>query len=68
MFKQGKLTTEEKVNVISELRLTYPLKILLQTLVLVKSIYYCSLSKPDNGDKKGTANKIEEIFFKHKER
>lgn len=56
-------TTEEKVNVVSELRLTYPLMILLQVSSLAKSVYYYTLSKIDKDDKnKEIIDKIKEIF------
>lgn len=38
-------TTEEKVNVVSELRLKYDLKILLKISDLARSTYYYTLSK-----------------------
>ena len=44
-------TTEEKVKVVSELRLTYPLMILLKISGLAKSVYYYTLSKNDKDDK-----------------
>ena len=44
-------TTEEKVSVVSELRLIYPLMILLQVSGLAKSVYYYTLSKIDKDDK-----------------
>ncbi len=40
-------TLEEKVKVVSELRLTYPLMILLKIYSLSKSVYYYTLSKTD---------------------
>ena len=62
-------TTEEKVNVVSELRLTYPLMILLQVSGLAKSVYYYTLSKTDKDDKnKKIIEKIKEIFINNKER
>ena len=62
-------TTEEKVNVVSELRLIYPLMILLQVSGLAKSVYYYTLSKIDKDDKnKEIIDKIKEIFINNKER
>ena len=62
-------TTEEKVNVVSELQLTYPLMILLQVSGLAKSVYYYTLSKIDKDDKnKEIIDKIKEIFINNKER
>ena len=62
-------TTEEKVNVVSELRLTYPLMILLKVSSLAKSVYYYTLSKTNKDDKnKEIINKIKEIFINNKER
>ena len=57
-------TTEEKVNVVSELQLTYPLMILLKISFLAKSVYYYTLSKNDKDDKnKEIIYKIKEIFI-----
>jgi len=62
-------TTEEKVNVVSELRLKYPLKILLKVSCLAKSVYYYTLAKIDKDDKnKEIIEKIKEIFENNKER
>ena len=62
-------TTEEKVNVVSELRLTYPLTILLKVSGLAKSVYYYTLSKTDKDSKnKEIIDKIKEIFINNKER
>ncbi|MCB5406075.1 MULTISPECIES: IS3 family transposase [Thomasclavelia] len=62
-------TTEEKVNVVSELRLIYPLAILLKVSGLAKSVYYYTLSKIDKDDKnKEIIDKIKEIFINNKER
>ena len=44
-------TPEEKVNVVSELRLKYPLMILLKVSGLAKSVYYYTLSKNDKDEK-----------------
>ena len=56
-------TTEEKVNVVSELQLTYPLMILLKILGLAKSVYYYTLSKIDKDDKnKEIVDKIKGIL------
>lgn len=64
-----KSTTEEKVRVVSELRLIYPLMILLKVSGLAKSVYYYTLSKIDKDDKnKEIIEKIKEIFFDNKER
>ena len=55
--------------VVNELRLIYPLKILLQISGLAKSVYYYTLSKTDKDNKnKIIIDKIKEIFFYHKER
>ncbi|MDD6879412.1 MAG: IS3 family transposase [bacterium] len=60
---------QKKVNVVSELRLTYPLMILLQVSGLAKSVYYYTLSKNDKDDKnKEIIDKIKEIFINNKER
>ena len=62
-------TTEEKVSVVSELRLKYPLMILLKVSGLAKSVYYYTLSKTDKDDKnKDIIEKIKEIFINNKER
>ena len=59
-------TLEEKVKVVSELRLTYPLMILLKVSGLAKSVYYYTLSKNDKDDKnKEFIEKIKEICFAH---
>ena len=51
--------TEEKVNVVSELRLKYPLMILLKVSGLAKSVYYYTLSKinKENKNKEIITNK-----------
>ena len=55
--------------VVSELRLIYPLKILLKVSEVKKSTFYYTLSKVDKDDKnKSIIDKIKEIFFYHKER
>ena len=55
--------------VVSELRLIYPLKILLNVSGVKKSTFYYTLSKVDKDDKnKSIIDKIKEIFFYHKER
>ena len=55
--------------VVSELRLIYPLKILLKISEVKKSTFYYTLSKVDKDDKnKSIIDKIKEIFFYHKER
>ncbi|MCX4255221.1 IS3 family transposase [Romboutsia ilealis] len=60
---------QKKVNVVSELRLKYPLMILLQVSGLAKSVYYYTLSKVDKDDKnKEIIDKIKEIFISNKER
>ena len=57
------------MNVVKELRLTYPLMILLKVSELAKSVYYYTLSKNDKDDKnKEITNKIKEIFINNKER
>ena len=57
------------MNVVSELRLKYPLMILLQVSGLAKSVYYYTLSKVDKDDKnKEIIDKIKEIFISNKER
>ena len=57
------------MNVVKELRLTYPLMILLKVSGLAKSVYYYTLSKTDKDDKnKEITNKIKEIFINNKER
>ena len=62
-------TTEEKANVVSELRLTYSLKILLKVSGLAKSVYYYTLAKTDKDNKnKEIIDKIKEIFLNNKER
>jgi len=59
-------TKEEKVNVVSELRLTYSLKLLLKIYGLVKSVYYYTLSKTDKDEKSNEIiDKIKEILFKY---
>ncbi len=64
-----KARVEEKVNVVSELRLIYPLMILLKVSGLAKSVYYYTLSKIDKDDKnKEIIDKIKEIFINNKER
>ena len=64
-----KARVEEKVNVVSELRLIYPLMILLQVSGLAKSVYYYTLYKIDKDDKnKEIIDKIKEIFINNKER
>ncbi len=61
-------TTEKKVDVVSELRLKYDLKILLKISSLARSTYY-TLSKTNKDDKnKEIIAKIKEIFFNNKER
>ncbi|MBQ3142743.1 MAG: IS3 family transposase [Bacilli bacterium] len=60
---------QKKVNVVSELRLKYPLMILLKISGLSKSVYYYTLSKTDKDDKnKEIIDKIKEIFINNKER
>ncbi|HBP13341.1 MAG TPA: IS3 family transposase [Firmicutes bacterium] len=60
---------QKKVSVVSELRLIYPLMILLQVSGLAKSVYYYTLSKIDKDDKnKEIIDKIKEIFINNKER
>ena len=55
--------------VVSELRLIYPLKILLNVSGVKKSTFYYTLSKVDKDNKnKSIIDKIKEIFFYHKER
>lgn len=55
--------------VVNELRLIYPLKILLKVSEVKKSTFYYTLSKVDKDDKnKNIIDKIKEIFFYHKER
>ena len=55
--------------VVSELRLIYPLKILLNVSGVRKSTFYYTLSKVDKDEKnKSIIDKIKEIFFYHKER
>ena len=62
-------TTEEKVNVVSELRLKYDLKILLKISDLARSTYYYTLSKTNkDGKNKEIIEKIKEIFINNKER
>ena len=62
-------TTEEKVNDVSELRLKYPIKILLQISGVARSVFYYNLSNTDKDDKnKEIINKIKEIFINNKER
>ena len=57
--------TEEKVNVVSELRLTYPLMILLQGSGLAKSVYYYTLSKIYKDNKnKGIIEQINDMLNK----
>jgi len=69
LYLKEESTTEEKVNVVSELRLIYPLMILLKVSGLAKSVYYYTLSKTDKDDKnKEIINKIKEIFINNKER
>lgn len=54
-------TTEEKVTVVSELRLKYDLKILLKISDLARSTYYYTLSKTNKDDKnKEIIEKIKE--------
>ncbi|MDD6388810.1 MAG: IS3 family transposase [Bacilli bacterium] len=61
--------TEEKVNVVSELRLIYPLMILLKISDFAKSVYYYyTLVKIDKDEEnKKVINKIKEIFINNKE-
>ena len=60
MFKQVRI---KKVNVVSVLRLKYDLKIFFKISSLVKSIYYCTLSKTNKDDKnKEIIDKIKEIL------
>ena len=60
---------EEKVTVVCELRLTYPLMILLKVSGLAKSTFYYTLSKIDKDNKnKEIIAKIKEIFNDNKER
>ena len=55
--------------VVNELRLIYPLKILLKVSEVKKTTFYYTLSKVDKDDKnKSIIDKIKEIFFYHKER
>ncbi len=57
------------MTVVKELRLKYPLKILLQISGLAKSVYYYTLSKEDKDNKnKEIIEKIKEIFYHHKKR
>ena len=57
------------MNVVSELRLTYSLTILLQVSGLAKSVYYYTLSKIDKDEKnREIIDKIKEIFINNKER
>ena len=52
------------MNVVNELRLIYPLMILLKVSGLAKSVYYYTLSKKDKDDKnKEIIEKIKEIYL-----
>lgn len=69
MFNKGIINNRKKVNVVIELRLKYPLMILLQVSGLAKFVYYYTLSKANRGDKnKEIIYKIKEIFITNKER
>lgn len=62
-------TNKEKTIVIEELRLTYPLKILLKVVEISKSSYYYVLKSISKGDKDiENKTKIKEIFDDHKGR
>lgn len=66
--RQKNENIEEKVNVVSELRLTYPLMILLKISGLSKSAYYYTLAKTDKDDKnKEIIEKIKESIHHIKE-
>ena len=68
-FKKEKSTIEEKVTIVCELRLKYPLKILLKISGLKRSTYYCTLSKTNKDMKNDEImNNIINIFYTHKER
>jgi transposase-like protein len=67
--KSEESTTKEKVNVVSELRQTYPIKILLHISQIKKSTYYYTLSKQDKDVKNDLImNTIITIFYDHKKR
>ncbi|MFV0250395.1 MAG: IS3 family transposase [Bacilli bacterium] len=67
MFKQEESTTEEKVSVVNELRLTYPLKILLKISGLKRSTFYYTVTKIDKDNKnKDLMEQIKDIFNKNK--
>ncbi|MDO5564995.1 MAG: IS3 family transposase [Eubacteriales bacterium] len=60
---------QKKVNVVNELRLKYPLMILLKISGLAKSVYYYTLNKTNKDVKnKEIIDKIKEIFIINKER
>lgn len=68
-FKKEKSTIEEKVTIVCELRLKYPLKILLKISGLKRSTYYYTLSKTNKDMKNDEImNNIINIFYTHKER
>lgn len=68
-FGKGKSTTEEKVTIVCELQLKYPLKILLKISGLKRLTYYYTLSKTNKDMKNDEVmNIIINIFYAHKKR
>jgi hypothetical protein len=63
-----KATTEEKVNIITELWQKYPLKLLLKLSKVSESNYYYTKNKVDKDFKNDQIrNEIIDIFYLHKQ-